>query len=321
MKLKKRSNGVWMLDVFIEGKRFRKSTGERDKESARKRAVHLIADLRRAAGQCEWTLNDALNDCYDRIWCEQKSSVHVFKRIMKLARDYSLWAEMRLDTINYDVLIQMTDEMEKRGMKPATINRYLAIISKACTEAVRRGKIGRRPEFPYRKESKGKLRWITKVEEAELMEACDKLWNREDANHMIALINVLVDTGCRLTEVLKTAKLSGLTQITLHDTKNGQSRSIPLTERAQVFLPKLPNWTAMQAIGRFSRLRDFCDMPDVTLHTLRHTCASRLVQAGMDLYRVKEWLGHSSITVTQRYSHLSPTHLTVGADLLAHFED
>jgi site-specific recombinase XerD len=46
----------------------------------------------------------------------------------------------------------------------------------------------------------------------------------------------------------------------------------------------------------------------VTSHTLRHTCASHLVMAGMDLVTVKEILRHRSIEVTMRYSHLSPEH-------------
>jgi integrase len=41
-------------------------------------------------------------------------------------------------------------------------------------------------------------------------------------------------------------------------------------------------------------------------HDLRHTCASWLVQAGVPLYDVRAWLGHSSIKVTERYAHLAP---------------
>lgn len=45
------------------------------------------------------------------------------------------------------------------------------------------------------------------------------------------------------------------------------------------------------------------------LHKLRHTFASHLVQAGIDLYRVKELMGHSTIQMTERYAHLAPTDL------------
>ena len=47
----------------------------------------------------------------------------------------------------------------------------------------------------------------------------------------------------------------------------------------------------------------------VCFHTLRHTFASRLVANGIDLYSVKELMGHSDISMTQRYSHLSPDGL------------
>lgn len=49
-------------------------------------------------------------------------------------------------------------------------------------------------------------------------------------------------------------------------------------------------------------------------HDLRHTCASWLVQAGVPLHTVGEFLGHSSPTMTKRYAHLAPQHL---ADAIA----
>jgi len=47
---------------------------------------------------------------------------------------------------------------------------------------------------------------------------------------------------------------------------------------------------------------------NVTWHTLRHTFASRLVMAGVDLKTVQELMGHKSIAMTARYSHLAPSH-------------
>ena len=58
------------------------------------------------------------------------------------------------------------------------------------------------------------------------------------------------------------------------------------------------------------------DDKDFILHALRHTCASRLVNAGIDLYVVKEWLGHSSIQVTERYAHLAPQKLADAVNAL-----
>ncbi len=53
------------------------------------------------------------------------------------------------------------------------------------------------------------------------------------------------------------------------------------------------------------------------LHDCRHHFASRLVQAGVDLYTVKELLGHSEITMTERYSHLAPDNLRLAVEKVA----
>ena len=54
----------------------------------------------------------------------------------------------------------------------------------------------------------------------------------------------------------------------------------------------------------------------LVFHSLRHTFASWLVQAGEPLYTVKELMGHKSLTMTERYSHLAPDHLRQAADRL-----
>jgi integrase len=56
-------------------------------------------------------------------------------------------------------------------------------------------------------------------------------------------------------------------------------------------------------------------------HCLRHTCASRLAQSGVDQYTVQNWLGHTTSKMTARYSWLAPTHLIVGKEAIDRFNE
>ena len=55
---------------------------------------------------------------------------------------------------------------------------------------------------------------------------------------------------------------------------------------------------------------------DVVPHILRHTCASRLVQGGIDIRRVQMWLGHQTLHVTMRYAHLAANDLDACVNVL-----
>ena len=54
----------------------------------------------------------------------------------------------------------------------------------------------------------------------------------------------------------------------------------------------------------------------VVFHTLRHTYASWLVMSGVDLYTVQRLMGHSTISMTERYSHLAPDHLKKAVSMM-----
>jgi site-specific recombinase XerD len=69
--------------------------------------------------------------------------------------------------------------------------------------------------------------------------------------------------------------------------------------------------TSWESLMKAAKLKNF------RLHDCRHHFASKLVQAGVDLYTVKELLGHSEIAMTERYSHLKPESLRAAVERIA----
>jgi len=148
-------------------------------------------------------------------------------------------------------------------------------------------------------------------------------------DHLSPIVLLALNTGLRRGELLglrwadldlTAARLTvrGLTA------KSGITRYVPLNTEAVTVLQKWQKGrkvegdvlvfpgptgepmttlkTAWQPVGKAARLKDF------TFHDLRHTFASKLVQAGVDLNTVRELLGHADIKMTLRYAHLAPEH-------------
>jgi integrase len=105
----------------------------------------------------------------------------------------------------------------------------------------------------------------------------------------------------------------------LHETKNGCLRVLPLNELAFGLLSLLPRSAPADAVlagvdgQKLSvytrRLFRGLGIQDASFHSMRHTAASWLVMAGVDLYAVGQLLGHRTPRMTQRYAHLSPSYM------------
>jgi integrase len=108
--------------------------------------------------------------------------------------------------------------------------------------------------------------------------------------------------------------------------KRGKRRTVPMTPTMRRLLEGIRDRDGMTAEGPFSALKykrantmwvrartaaGITDK-DCVIHCTRHSCASRLLESGVGLYEVKEWLGHSTIATTEKYLHLAQ-HQLVGA--------
>lgn len=155
-----------------------------------------------------------------------------------------------------------------------------------------------------------------------------ELWPADNADHLTPIVLLALNTGLRKGEIfgLRWSDVDLVrSQLTVRGegAKSGQTRYVPLnTEAAKV----LSDWQTVGAASDFvfAGRGDGEPLDDVkkawlpvvraakleafTFHDLRHSFASKLVMAGVDLNTVRELLGHSDIKMTLRYAHLAPEH-------------
>jgi integrase len=150
----------------------------------------------------------------------------------------------------------------------------------------------------------------------------------EYTDHLSPIVRLALHTGCRRGE------LFGLTwgdvdlvgaylTVRAEDAKSGVSRVLPLnTDAVKVLRTWRPSKVSTEdhvfpgedgaplvdIKKAWSSLLDDAAITNFRFHDLRHTFASRLVMAGVDLNTVRELLGHSDIKMTLRYAHLAPEH-------------
>jgi integrase len=217
--------------------------------------------------------------------------------------------------------------LEKQGLSDATINRRLAVVSKMFRVVHKRGG----PSGPYiqrRKERNGRIRFLSDLEEQALLANLRHI-GRDDAADVAV---VLMDTGMRVGELwsVQTRDVDlGRRVVSLWRTKADMPRTIPLTKRVTEILER---WVAdarsgdtivpiprVQFEGAWHWARGHMkldDDPQFVPHVLRHTFASRLVQRGASIAKVQQLMGHKTISITMRYAHLAPDHLTDAVALL-----
>ena len=211
----------------------------------------------------------------------------------------------------------------------ATVSKELGVLKSAYARAMRWDWVSTTPfrGLALNQEGEERVRWLTDEEEARLV-ATAAPWLRE-------FILLGLDTG------LRRSNLVGLQWSWLHDhgtvlvvprqlvKAKKATVMIPLTTRAasiiqrqgrqgpHVFTQSDGQAYSVDQVGMaVIRTATQAQLPGVSLHTLRHTFISRLVQAGRPLPEVAALAGHRDIKMTMRYVHLAPSHLRAGIQAL-----
>lgn len=216
-------------------------------------------------------------------------------------------------------------QFQKQKWAPATPNRYRALLSLTYRLAIRNGKVKENPArlVPHRLEDNARIRFLSAVEETALRGAIEAKCPERLPEFVLAL-----NTGLRLSEqygLLWENVSLPLRILTIPRSKNGTMRHVPLNQAAVKALDTLrkqhPTSELVCGGAReprrwFEPVHKDAKVPNFSWHCLRHTFASRLVMAGVDIRTVQELLGHKTIGMTVRYSHLAPKHTLAAVERL-----
>jgi len=270
-------------------------------------------------------------------------------KVAELAQDYLVWTErqrvyktkkiwvrqlvdafgnLNVTDLNPKIIEQWQSERLKKN-KPSTVNRLTTCLKHLVNKGVEWGMASEETLKCVRKvklleENNKRLRFLTVEECQTLIDYCTP--------HLKPIVTVALHTGMRRGEIL------GLRWdqvdlrhhfILLNMTKNGDRREIPINTTLEELFNSIPRGIESEYVftakeGKpygevkhsFQTALKKAGIQDFRFHDLRHTFASHLVMAGIDITSVKELLGHKSLTMTLRYAHLAPGHKRKAVNIL-----
>jgi integrase len=225
--------------------------------------------------------------------------------------------------------------------KNSTLNRELSTLSRMFSLAMKWELTDRNPAVDVNllPEPKGRTRFLLVEEAGKMLELAPR--------HLRPILICALETGMRRGEIMN-LKWSNVdmknNMIYVVETKNGEPRHVPMSNRLRSTLAALPRrigsdyvFTGETKVGKgkqigipgkpFNDVRtsfeSVCTKAGITsfrFHDLRHTAASHMVMAGVPLKTVGEILGHKTSTMTERYSHLTPEHKRKAVEMLPDWE-
>ncbi len=250
-----------------------------------------------------------------------KSYESVQKQLLWWKKEYGL---LSLSTFTSMQVLEGRDALSKADRGPATVNRYLAALSSCCTYAVKHWQwIKENPcaNVPKLKEPAGRTRYLDDDERKRLLEVCLTI---SKPLHLAVIL--ALSTGARRMNIwaLRWPDLNlekGKEVVTFRNTKNGSDVLVPLAgpvvellvEYRRVrrlntdllFPSKVDSLKPFDFKAPFARALKQAEIKDFRWHDLRHSAASYLAQQGVDLLHIASILGHKTLHMSMRYSHLN----------------
>jgi integrase len=327
---KKTGSGIWWIQYFD-------SEGRRQREKVGRKSTALVLYQKRRTEISEGKKLPLLRNTpivkFDEIAADAleyskshnisfENDVNRMKAILKEFAERPIAAIKPQEIDRW--LNQLTRKIkgEEVALKPATLNRYRAMLSLAFRIAVQNGKTVSNPArlVRPRRENNAVIRYLLPDEERRLREVANEFYP-----HHVPELDLALNTGMRQGEqynLLWENINMEMRLITIPRSKHGGVRHIELNDAAVAALLQAHaqgngnKYVFLNCYGqKLSKPREWFEasvkkagIPRFTWHCLQHTFANRLVMVGVDLRTVRELMEHKTIQMTWRYARLGAQH-------------
>jgi len=301
-------------------------------DQARKKARQLLAEA--ALGQDPAAAKKERREVpvFEEVAKQHVEHARTYMRSIKTLEGYmkritKKWGKVRLTDIKQQDVAAWFAELREQGLAPATVLKTRVVMNRTFELAARWGIAGADKNpirgIPQPRFSNARERFVDSEEAARLLAAAAKSRNPQ----LPAIIGLLLLTGMRVSELLSARWKDvdvGRRSWFIPTSKTGRHRHVPLSQAAvdvierlshpegAVFLfpsPRDPKKHLSTIKHGWQSAREEAGMPDLRIHDLRHSAASFMINAGVDLYSVGKVLGHASHASTARYSHVANSTL------------
>jgi site-specific recombinase XerD len=249
---------------------------------------------------------------------------------LRLRRLVPLIGGVPFDRLRPEAIDQALAALSNVGLCNATVNRFRTFISSVFTYAVHTERLGANPciHVARYREDAARVRWLRAAEETAIRSVLT------NPAH-IAEFDLALNTGMRRGEqfwlrwrdvdfdnrILTVKGKTGQRHVCANASALAALKILQTITGAREFVVREANRPGAKRDWRrwFDRACREAGVADFHWHDLRHSFASRLVMAGVDIRTAQELLGHKSIVMTMRYSHLSADHRQAAVERLSQF--
>ncbi|OQX51659.1 MAG: hypothetical protein B5M53_10675 [Candidatus Cloacimonas sp. 4484_209] len=310
---------TWYIDYYFNGKRIREAIGP-NKKLAEQALYIRKANIAKGKFEIQDIKHSITFMELAKIYIEYaKGNKKSWKRdITSLNKLLPYFGNMRLNDIS-PYKIEQYKLQRRDEVLPATVNRELACMKHMFNLAIKWGKTKKNPvkEVTLFKEQNRRLKFLSEDEIHRLIANCSP--------QLKPLVITALSTGMRRGEIFK-LKWKDIdfenNLITLSDTKSGYLREIKIDDDLKEYLLGLKSKARNEYVflnrngepyrdvkTAFKTALRKAGIEGVTFHTLRHTFAAHHAMKGTPIPTLMKLMGHRTIAMTMRYSHLSPDHL------------